>query len=239
MTPLIFLFLVFIVSLGIYIHRSYEMKPHNSARLINLTQFYINILIPIILGTLSFLITEELLRYPEVPFLFFSDKVLFYLLALFAAVCFIGCGMHITGKILSHCIDKRSKAYRVNRFYHIHLGHILPYTGFLLFIITLSILAMKHPIPQTNPDLYIIGGFVFAFFSIIVLSALREIMKIFRPIMLTLTFLYLMLVKDYPQRIIDSPASLFITSAMAVFLVYHIGELLVITLRRNKKLNAS
>ncbi len=237
MLGVLFFVYIIMVALGLYFHKVYEGKPANSNRYINLSQFYIDIMIPFFFGSFAFLIILEIIKNPEIP-LFMSDKALFFVLALTAALCFFGSGMHITCKLTSRLIEENHKAYKLNRFYHIYAAHMTGYGGFMFFIMALSILGLKHPqeeIAQNMQVLYILGGMMLGFFVSKVTSKPREMIKVLWPVNTIFIFSYLMLVYPYWNLIVRSPISLFLTSIFATALVLYIKTLLPILLARIRK----
>lgn len=213
-----------IMGLGMFIYRSYEVKAHPQ-RYADFTQFYVNVVVPISIGTISFLVVTEILKYPEIP-LFVSDKILFYALSLAASICFMGTGMHLTGKVLSPQIEKSHRAYKINRFYHIYLGHILPYAGFSMFVLSISLLALKHPANSSENSLfYIMAGSILGFFSLNVVKKTKEITRIFKPMLFVFILLYLILAAPYTILMLYSPVALFITSMAIVIFALLLGEI--------------
>ncbi len=214
MIQLIFIFYIAIAALGMFIHSYYERRPSSSARYIDFEQFYLNILMPLVMGSTAFVLIIDQIKFPAVPF-FISDVLLFYGLALFACICFLGCGMHISTKLSSRFINKSHQAYKVNKFYHIYAGHILAYLGIALFMMTLSLLSIKHPDPSSEASLvYVVSGGLFGIFALSVTKRPNEIIKFLWPILFFFIIVYLRLIYPYRSFIQFSPLALFITALM-------------------------
>ena len=217
---------VIVAALGVLYHTAYERKPHNPYKFIDPGQIFFNMLIPFIFGTLAFLLVRDIISYPPVR-VFVSDEILFYFLIASSCACFIGCGMHLTGKILSRIIEKSHPAYRLNQFYHIYLGHIPTYGGFMFFMLSLSLLALRHPSGFSKYwTVYIIGGFVFGYLASVVSRRPVEIIKIFGYMKVGMIIAYLAIVYPHRTLLISSSFSLFMTSACFSVLALSIYDIL-------------
>lgn len=235
MIQLILMLFIGIVALGIYLHTAYELRTPKNKRYIDFEQFYFNVIIPVIFGTLSFLLITEQLKNPAVN-IPIRENMLLFGLALFACIAFLGCGMHLVSKMLSRFIGPKHEAYSINKFYHIYAGHITSYTGVLLFMITLSILALKHPLPALENNLfYVLGGTVSGFFMLAVTIRPKEIIKIFWPILVLVEFAYIIFIQKYINYLPLSPLSLFITAMTGTMFIAISGRVVIAIFKRLAK----
>ncbi|MBI2134160.1 hypothetical protein HYU11_05785 [Candidatus Woesearchaeota archaeon] len=238
MVWILFLSYVILVMVGLFFHRIYDSRPYNG-RYIDLGQFYIDILIPLVFGSMGFLIVLEILEYPGVD-LFVSDTVLFFALAVSACMSFLGCGMHVIGKLLSKVIDEGHPAYRLNRFYHIYVAHMTGYLGFMFFAMFLSILALKHPQEEISVGMkvfYLMLGAMFGYFTIKVTSKPRELIRVFWPLKSLLIFVYLLIVLPHFDLMERSPVSFFLGSFLATTFVLYSCTVIPLIMRKVKKRN--
>ncbi len=234
-SALLFVYII-MVALGLYFHKAYENKPFNGNKYINLGQFYIDIFIPFIFGSFAFVIILETLRKPELP-LFVPDTVLLFALAASASLCFLGSGMHVIAKLSSKLIEESHKAYRLNRFYHIYAAHIASYGGFMFFMMSLSILSLKHPDGRIATNMiivHILAGILLGYFVTKVTCKPREMIRVFWPVKTVLILSYLMIVYPYSNMMLDSPMSLFLTSVFTTTFFLYLKTLLPILFTKLK-----